>query len=817
MSETLLCILLVTSSAKGSNLVYHWPPSPTTVPRLARPLPTNDFPGALADNPWRAANSPDNAVDDAPIDLSRLAIEDEAEYYWQRPLFRRDRSVSFTQPSSHPTSRRASPSKEPKDAHDIDGTRASNSGTPAHGASNGSGSGPRGGGGGGSGGADEYGTLLGYSGEFLAQILCPQSSLCHQKFELIVDDLAFVGHPVCADGDGAWAFAAPQPPPGPARERGRGSKKGQSAFDEDRLLTPERAELAGQAARGQASPQAQARTDDAGMQTFHFVVVLDLPDPSSSASGNISKYFDTVYEQLAFNVTAVLYQEQVLNRYVEAQSELLGTLREDFMNKGESFADFMYEALKVSTIAPVMKNLYESIKANTIARVTINEFPLEIQLPPYLNTLLHADEEFDPDEAPDDEDSEPDAWGPEMSFAWRLPALTPWKALLRLDGEGEQAYQLQIQLSTAQLNPEERELAEQLLRFLDLASVTLSLAEMASLLDWHLESQVYPAVRWLVQHRRAKIVDVVHPSLKTVFSVPQKFSSPLATLSADFARTFANKDVPPLPKLLAMISTATHKQTANHFFATVVGQKEHIQVYTEVVLWMLKRDLLIRLHLRIRIIATEQLKKRVREQWEERRARRRSRSRARSIAGGRERSRGASFDGDRRGGSSEKVGQSLETVTESSPVEYWVSLSPKTARKQTRQRSPGSRSRSKSKERSAEDKEEDEKPDELDEELLSSSADEAKWIEYFQNGGNDNIPSMISDPARATPLERRWLAAMCEGKDPDIAKRFERIHQYFDGKCSDDEILYRAEITRKQLREVLHHYEEYLQTFLHPS
>lgn len=44
-----------------------------------------------------------------------------------------------------------------------------------------------------------------------------------------------------------------------------------------------------------------------------------------------------------------------------------------------------------------------------------------------------------------------------------------------------------------------------------------------------------------------------------------------------------------------------------------------------------------------------------------------------------------------------------------------------------------------------------------------------------------------------------------------------RINQYFDGKKSDDEILFRAEITRKQLREVLHHYEEYLQTFLHPS
>ena len=64
MSETLLCILLVSSSAKGSNLIYHWPPSCKPTPRLARPLPTNDFPGAFVDNPWRAANSPDNPAEE---------------------------------------------------------------------------------------------------------------------------------------------------------------------------------------------------------------------------------------------------------------------------------------------------------------------------------------------------------------------------------------------------------------------------------------------------------------------------------------------------------------------------------------------------------------------------------------------------------------------------------------------------------------------------------------------------------------------------------------------------------------------------------
>ena len=59
-------------------------------------------------------------------------------------------------------------------------------------------------------------------------------------------------------------------------------------------------------------------------------------------------------------------------------------------------------------------------------------------------------------------------------------------------------------------------------------------------------------------------------------------------------------------------------------------------------------------------------------------------------------------------------------------------------------------------------------------ELSSSSADEAKWDEYYQSGGNDSIASMIADPARATPLERRWLAGMSEGKDPYIVRRFER-------------------------------------------
>lgn len=36
-------------------------------------------------------------------------------------------------------------------------------------------------------------------------------------------------------------------------------------------------------------------------------------------------------------------------------------------------------------------------------------------------------------------------------------------------------------------------------------------------------------------------------------------------------------------------------------------------------------------------------------------------------------------------------------------------------------------------------------------------------------------PSVINDPGKATPMQRRWLSAMSDGKDLVIAKRFEQF------------------------------------------
>ena len=145
---------------------------------------------------------------------------------------------------------------------------------------------------------------------------------------------------------------------------------------------------------------------------------------------------------------------------------------------GEPFADFANKALHESTLAPAIKTIYESVKAGTIARITLREFPLELQLPPYLDSLLHDDDSSDVEFG--DKDAEDEfaygsaaPWGPGLDVAWRLPTLTPWKSLLRLDEDGEYAYDLYMKLRGPQMNAEDRDLAEQLIRFLDLASITL--------------------------------------------------------------------------------------------------------------------------------------------------------------------------------------------------------------------------------------------------------------------------------------------------------------------------------------------------------
>jgi len=292
---------------------------------------------------------------------------------------------------------------------------------------------------------------------------------------------------------------------------------------------------------------------------------------------------------------------------------------------------------------------------------------------------------------------------------------------------------------------------------------------MASLLDWDLEAQIYPVVRWLVYHRRAKIVDTLHPGLKTAFTVPSRFEQPcvfclarcslvniaitrLSVLAAEFSKDFNHPAIPPLPRILATISSSMSKRTENHFYACFVKTKELITTFQDVIIWMLKRDLLITLHLRVRVVVPPDLKIRVRL--------RRERALAQKNA--------ILCTGDRQ---SSRVHDELDP-RELGGLTAFPILGLPWLTQQVNDFSGSNRTGL-----LIVDEHEDEKGDDDDdyEDEDGQESEESDMSGSTWDAEDDQRSlSIISDPARATPLQRRWLSTMSEGKDPYIAKQFEQ-------------------------------------------
>ena len=156
-------------------------------------------------------------------------------------------------------------------------------------------------------------TYLGYECDFLASLLSPKQDLCHQKFEMVIDDLAFLGHPVSVADE--FDDELDQ----------RGRQGGRSREDEP-IRRPE------------GSPRTK-------LDLFHFVLVLDRPDPSSSMPAlDLTGYLQFFYDNVVFKLTAALYAEQMRCQYVALEAEKLILLRERCMDDGECLSALPYHA-----------------------------------------------------------------------------------------------------------------------------------------------------------------------------------------------------------------------------------------------------------------------------------------------------------------------------------------------------------------------------------------------------------------------------------------------------------------------------------------
>ena len=173
-------------------------------------------------------------------------------------------------------------------------------------------------------------------------------------------------------------------------------------------------------------------------------------------------------------------------------------------------------------------------------------------------------------------------------------------------------------------------------------------------------------------------------------------------------------------------------------------------MFHEVVRWMLQRDLLVTLHLRIRIVVPAVLKASVRRRRQELRESgwhtgeeddfQRRRHKSRTDSGGSEGDLDL-FDAPwypRRGPGLQNSSANIGEVIEPPIPEEDIVL--------------------------------DEEMDDEESEAGSRREDDEE-----EDEDDDHETSILADPRRATSVQRRWLQAMSEGKDELVARRFDQF------------------------------------------
>lgn len=201
----------------------------------------------------------------------------------------------------------------------------------------------------------EYKYFLGLDLVELAKVLTPQEDLCQQQFELVIDDLCFLGHPLRPVGQGlTWKFvdedtekSAPEVTRGrtnaPRVALSTGSTLGvqgitsatnaasEQAIEEPATPTPSRPRLS----------LSTSSSDPTPINFFHLVIVIDQPDTTVKDKAlRPTRKLDALYRQLIFKVTAALLKAQVEENWVAIQNHELVGMRETFLKKRELMSLF---------------------------------------------------------------------------------------------------------------------------------------------------------------------------------------------------------------------------------------------------------------------------------------------------------------------------------------------------------------------------------------------------------------------------------------------------------------------------------------------
>lgn len=201
----------------------------------------------------------------------------------------------------------------------------------------------------------QYDSALGYSLDFLGDMMTPPRSACNRKFEIIVDELLFVGHPVTNGTDGKWAYPDEDDDDDNIRHSARARRRrGRDDRDTSSNSNPLVSQANGLGTvieakegispdLGQNKPAGRTSSEEKdgppNLNMFHLVIVLDKPDPEGSGTeqeGNVNNLADEIYREIAFKWTAAAFALQVKENWIAKHAWEVVKLKDQCYNEGQS-------------------------------------------------------------------------------------------------------------------------------------------------------------------------------------------------------------------------------------------------------------------------------------------------------------------------------------------------------------------------------------------------------------------------------------------------------------------------------------------------
>lgn len=469
--------------------------------------------------------------------------------------------------------------------------------------------------------------LFGFDLDFLADIVCPPKALCNNRFELTVEDTAFLGLPIHIGEDGNWRpthhhhrhhHGGQKGEAGRSRSKRSRSSLGSQAegLDSEESGLDEKNEdanredlEAGVSEDGRRSKDADQGgqdedEDDCPMYLFNLVFVMNPP---------VDEYnyrTDEMYYYVISRLTLLLRYEQQKSNYVWKESSDITRLKEEAMSLGLSVKKQWNYIVEKSSLARVIKQTYMAMKNSEIVNVEINgkfnsfQIPITTEfsaIPPAHTRLLPGSTlssispfngmMMDPVSNP--------------GFHPPKDELTVYFALLLLDDPESIVQDIKAKKDSLIAN------------FIRMIKPSESLIKLSALSGLTL-NDVKLFASHLVYWRRAKAILPLTP--RNIYVV-----SPIAPMddvysdSVKFRQAFPN--LPPLTDILSLISTNSDRP---HPINSIIPSRDHRDLYMRAISWLAKRGYLTQLYTFLWVKITKQIKIKVDEEVEIERKRRES-------------------------------------------------------------------------------------------------------------------------------------------------------------------------------------------------